>query len=142
MILYILIFYLLICSIVDVKEKKIPVYLLYIGICLSSFYFIFQFYTEERQISDLIISLIPGVSLILICKVSKDAIGMADALIFIITGLILTPYRSLLMMIIAFFLSFLFSCVLIIIKKAKKNARIPFIPFILFSTIIQGYIEI
>lgn len=139
--LIVLICYLIICSIIDLKQKKIPFIILGVGICIGFIYSLCQIVMEDREIIDLLLSLIPGLVLIFVCRISKGSIGMADGLMIMITGFVLMPYSNLLMIIIAFLSSFFVSCFLVFIKNVRKSVAMPFIPFILFSTIIVGCIE-
>ncbi len=139
--LIVLICYLIICSIIDLKQKKIPIILLGVGISIGFIYSLCQIFIKDKEITDLLLSLIPGFVLIFVCKISKGSIGMADGLMLMITGFVFMPYSNLLMIIIAFLGSFFVSCILVFIKNVRKSVTMPFIPFILFSTIIVGYIE-
>ena len=139
--LIVLICYLIICSIIDLIQKKIPFILLGAGICIGFIYSLCQIIMKDKEIINLLLSLIPGFVLIYVCRISKGSIGLADGLMLIITGFVFIPYSNLLIIIIAFFSSFIVSCFLVFIKNVKKSVTMPFIPFILFSTIIVGYIE-
>lgn len=87
-------------------------------------------------------ALIPGLSLLLIAYLSKEAIGYGDGLMILLLGPVFGLTRMTAGVCLAFFLSSFFSIALMMLHKAKRKTTFPFIPFlasamgvILFATI-------
>ena len=81
-----------------------------------------------------------GVVLMMFARFSKEAIGMADAVIILVCGAAFGLMET-----VAFtFLATLYaggcSAVLLLAKKAGKKSRIPFLPFLLFGYITMRVI--
>ena len=139
--IFVLILYLLICSVMDIKEKKIPVGILYIGFIIGIVNFTLLLFCEERNYLDFIFVIMPGMILFILSKISKGIVGEADGLLFMISGLFFTMYQIIFLFVAAFFCSFIVSCFLLLVKKAGRKSQIPFVPFIFVSTLFVGYIK-
>ena len=134
----VLFIYLFFCSLLDIKTKTIPFGMLLIGAVVAIINFSLLLFCRERTPLDFIFVLCPGVSVFLLAKLSKEMIGEADGIIFMISGLFFTLFETLMVISAAFFLSFLASCFLFIFRRVGKKTKIPFIPFIFLSTIVVG----
>lgn len=134
----VLMIYLLVCSILDIKTKRIPMGILYIGIIVAVIEFLLLIYTGERVWTDFILGVIPGAILFLFARISQGKMGEADGIMFMIAGLFFTLAQVLLLFCIAFFFSFGVCAVLVVIRRIGVKSRIPFIPFILLSTVLVG----
>ncbi len=121
---------LLVLAIIDLKKKQIPVVvvlavtgvLLLIGIPLQ--------YVHLLNVTAGILS---GMILIVIAKVTKEAIGIGDGFVFVMLGAGLGVISSLLILFYALLLASIVSGVLLVIKRVSKKSRMPFIPFVFLS---------
>lgn len=136
----VLVLYLIVCALMDIKEKKIPAGVLYIGLIVATVNFLVLLFCRERTIPDMILPILPGLSLVVFSKLSKGLMGEADGVILIIAGLFLTLLQTVLVLSFSFFFAFLAACILLFINKAGKKSQLPFIPFICISTILVRYV--
>ena len=119
----------LICSVVDIRTKEIPLWEIAICAVLSTAKVVLDLRGGEADIAGIIFSLLPGAFLLVLSFITKEGIGYGDGLMVLLMGPALGAEGLILGMLIAFFASSFFSAILLIIKKVKKNYRIPFIPF-------------
>lgn len=123
LILYI---YLIICTISDIKTKKINLKLslifLFIGL------FIFSFFIKA-DMKILLYNLLSGISVLFVSLFTKGAIGAGDAIILIIMSFYM-PSASLLIILFFSLLMASIVSVALIIKKYSRKYALPFAPFI------------
>ena len=117
--------YLLIMGIIDFRKKEIPI--LPGVICLS-------LVTVTRLVSgEGILSVGMGVfvGLLLygVSRISRGAVGEADALVYAVTGALLGGYGNLELLLISLILAALFGGLLLVIKRVGRKYRMPFVPF-------------
>lgn len=126
------------CCYFDIKNKNIPIALfLLAGIVsladliihgiLGSFTGIFL-----SRIS----GVIPGTLLLILSRLTLEKIGQGDGILLTILGLFIGFYSILVILCIGLFLQSLLACFLLIIKKADKQTKIPFVPFLLVGNIV------
>jgi len=123
LILYI---YLILCTISDIKTKKINLKLSLVFLLLG--FFIYPFFIKS-DIKILLYNLLPGICILLVSLFTKGAIGAGDAVILIIMSFYM-PSASIL---IILFFSLLMASVIavtLIIKKYSRKYALPFAPFI------------
>ena len=116
-------------SFCDIKTHKIPV-------CGMAAVFIFSavnilcFDTAHFSWTGLCLSLIPGGVLIMLSLITEGKIGVGDGILVTALGLGLGLERCMLVLTGALILNSVFCGVLLALKKAGRNTRIPFVPFI------------
>ncbi len=125
---------LLAASVTDIRKREIPLWEIAAAAVISLVAAGLKVYGKETDIAGIALSLLPGVGLILISLATSQGIGMGDGLMLLAIGPALGLYRTGLGMLLAFFVSSLFSLALIILKKAGRKTRIPFIPFMTIGT--------
>ena len=138
--LIVLLFYLTLCGILDLMNKQIPGIIIWSGLLIGTIYFIMQLIIKEREIIDFVTAIIPGIILLVISKLTDNALGTGDGIVIIITGLVLTFIQNVCMLTISFFLAAFFSIFLLILRKKSRKEKIPFIPFVMCGFLIMGVI--
>ncbi|MFV0342077.1 MAG: prepilin peptidase [Anaerocolumna sp.] len=120
-------FWLLLCSIQDLKRKEIHIVLILagvvIGIILSLFY-------VDITIQGRVLGFLLGVLLLGLFLLTKGQIGIADGIIMGIIGTTLGFYNGSSILLTALFVSAVLSLILIVFRKVKRKTTIPFIPFL------------
>jgi hypothetical protein len=121
--------YLIICTITDIKRKKInlPV----------SLFFLFaggpaQFFIVHSSLKVLFINLLTGFLLAVISKITKGAVGFGDALIFVIMAFYMPSVSTIYILFFALIFASFFSIILLLRKYSRKYV-FPFAPFICFG---------
>lgn len=128
-----LIYILFIITIHDLIYKRIPLEWLILGGVIGSF---MLFNNPNISILEGIGgSIIIGVILFLMSKVTRGGIGMGDALVFAFISLIVGWRMAITVLILALVLSGCIGIVLFVFKKASRKTTIPFMPFIFTVTI-------
>jgi len=117
---------LIVLSILDLKDRRLPVVLLIgISIALAGFrIFYFQYQPFLWMAGGVL-----GVGFLLISKVTKEAIGYGDSWIIVLLGIFLGIWEVILLLLITFFITGLVGMVLIL-RKADKGTGIPMVPIV------------
>lgn len=117
-----------ICSFYDLKQKEVPLLPIVIVGIGGILYIIFG---VEK------ISYIAGAGLGILCllfgKITEESLGYGDGYLLLAIGLLIGLKKNIALLIIALFLSAIFSMVLLILKKGNRKTTIPFVPFLLLS---------
>lgn len=126
LILYI---YLIICTISDIKTKKISLkfslVVLFLGIFLYSFFI-------KTDIKILLYNLLTAIFVFFVSLFTKGAIGAGDAVILITMSFYISSASILIILFFSLLAASMVSIVLIIKKYSRKYA-LPFAPFITFG---------
>ena len=123
----ILLVFLAIFTLYDLKYKKIPVWLLLLMAIIGIIYVIKigDYDNLSRYTGSSVGLLFLGFSFL-----SHEAIGKGDALLFIILGWFLGMYQIIFLLFVAFMFSGVFAMFLLLIKKGNYKTSIPFMPFL------------
>lgn len=119
--------FLLLCSICDIRTKKIPIRLL---MAMSLMISVFILVQCNQGIEAMLGGALTGVLFCFISKWSKEAIGYGDSWIILLLGGYLGWKRVFLLLGAAFFFAGIFSLIGIVWKKWKRSYSIPFAPFL------------
>lgn len=125
----ILLLYLLILSVYDIRSRRVPVLLLIIGCVGVLMNFVCELIAGQQTLLQPILGMIPGILFLVIAWLSGKA-GYADGIILIWIG-ILCGYRdSLLVFGAGLMMASTISIILLMLQKVNRQTRIPFIPFL------------
>lgn len=116
--------------VVDIKRKKIPVYML---IILAAAGIISNFTVGEFDIEKRIIAMLPGMILLIVSMITKQQIGYGDGMIILIMGLYIDIDDILSIVLSSFLLSSIAAIILMMVFKKKKNFEMAFSPFLLIG---------
>lgn len=125
-----LILFLGICAVFDIRKKEIPVILILIGIAFSFGINIWQIHNKNITIADAGAALVVGAFMICVSFCTRERIGYGDGLILIVSGLMLGFYQCFLGLCISLLLSSVCALFLLITHKAGKDSGLPFVPFL------------
>ncbi len=112
----------------DCRYKKIP--LIPVGV-LFVLGIIYQIIAGESSFPQVMLSLLPGLLLLLTAKLSRQAVGYGDGLVFIAAGTFLGLFATLFLALFSLILSALAGAFLMIFKKYHGKDTMPFLPFVL-----------
>lgn len=133
-------FYLLVLSIFDGKEKRVPMISLAVGVAAALAAGIYGAVREQAWLGYMA-GLLPGVILLLAAWTTKKA-GCADGVVLAVVGAF-EGFRSC-VLIFAVSLLMLSACsiALLTLKKVRKDSIVPYIPFLcagyLFWKAVEG----
>lgn len=132
----VLLIILVIACIQDIRSKYI-----HVNVFVLAIVFAIAFNASRPFVfRSLFFGLLPGLILIIISFTTKEAVGYGDGMMFLYIGSVLGIDRTALIFILSFFASSLVSLILLILKKAGRKEKIPFIPFILFGVCVSGFV--
>lgn len=130
---------LILISCFDIRSKSIPLWgFVLIGI-LSVLYILIS-EEMEPNIVDILVSCIPGVVLLSLSFLTDDKIGKGDAILILELGIGLGIETICYVLTGALIAVFIFSVIMLALKKIKRTSRIAFVPFITFSMGVIGYV--
>lgn len=97
------------------------------------------FITKElSRIVVFLISVIPGMIILIISIITKGSIGMGDGIVVTGMGLWMPTEELLKVLIAGFFLSSIYAVFCCCVRKKGMRYEIPFIPFLLMGYIVGG----
>ena len=126
--------YLFVGSILDLKRRYLSIYFLAIMCPIIIIHFYLVLSLSYIQIG---LGLGLMIGLLLISKLSKEAIGSADCIIIGGLGVMLGVETQITILLIASILSSVVGILLLIVKKANKKTRLPFLPFLFLGYLIK-----
>ncbi len=135
-----LIFYLIGLSIFDVKEKRVPMVTLVLGVAVVFAVVIYGIVSKQEWLQ-YIMGLVPGTILFFIAWTTKK-IGYADGVVLAVVG-VFEGFRNCILILTASLLALsVCSGVLLFLKRVRKDSMIPYIPFLcagyVFWKVVEG----
>lgn len=132
---------LLIMGITDIKRKSIDVrFLISVSVLLAAG----GIALCSTSVMDRLLGMIPGIIMLVINRISKDSIGLADAVTVIAIGIGMGFFKASGIYMYAFFLCALFALVYSVLhcKTVKmRKQSIPFIPFVFLGVLINEILQ-
>lgn len=110
----------------DFRYKKIPSAVSIVGGILGILLCIF----EKRELSEVMLAFVPGILCFCFCRISQEAVGYGDAIIFTVLGLFYSLETIISICMVAYSVAGIVSLVLLLFFHKKGNYEIPFIPFL------------
>ncbi len=128
-----LIILLVIATIVDIKEKIIPNWLVFVGFIIGS---VNAFLNPAMSIASAAMAMVSaGVLLWTISYISKGGLGIGDVKLFACVGLFLGIDKIISAIIYATMISGLVGLLLLLINYSNRKKTMPFAPFILIGVL-------
>ena len=127
--------WLFIISIMDIRRRAVPVWVLLAGGVLAGLSLICQYGRGEGIPLALMMGLMPGLLLLGVSFATKNA-GYGDGIAMLILGMVLKGGKSLAVFGISLFCIAVFSLILLAVRKAGRNTRIPYLPFLTLAWIL------
>lgn len=119
----------MILSVVDLRWKMLPTWLILVpaagGFCCVSI--------VNWGKMQWLLWIASSASVLMFCRISRQALGYGDGMIWGVTGLYLGIEKNIKLWIIAFFLAFCFSIIALMLKKVDQKTTVPFLPFLAMS---------
>lgn len=126
----IVLIFLSICTVFDIRKKEIPLILAGAGMTAAVGFTIWRIENGSIYTAQILLSLLPGLFFLLVSWCTKEKVGYGDGILLLITGLMVGFYLCFTGLCISLFLSAFFGVLLLFLHKARKNSRIPFVPFL------------
>ncbi len=123
--------YMGICAVFDIRHKEVSLLWILAGIAAASGFGIWRIALGAATVTGTGLSLLPGVFFLLMGFGTKEKVGYGDGLLLLAAGLFLGAYRCFLALCIGLAFSAATALFLLAFRKADRNSRMPFIPFLL-----------
>lgn len=116
----------------DIRKRRIPILpVLGMGAVLFALHVV-----AEKNVFKILCGMIPGMLLLLFSLLSKEKIGMGDAVLLVCLGMGYSFEQVLSMFFCALVLAAVVSGVLLSLKKVGRKTEIPFVPFLLLGWLL------
>lgn len=129
--------YLFVVSILDIARKHISMGLLVAGGFLGIMACFFRIYGRNESWVILMAGVLPGLIFLLLSFLS-NMVGYGDGIVVCVLGVLVGLRRCMALMGISLLLVAICGIVLLILKKASKDTKIPYIPFLFVTFILLG----
>lgn len=126
----ILIVYLLVMSICDIKTKRINLCISIVTFAVLFVMNLYLTYKTGRSITEGFSGMLVGVFVILVSYVTRGQVGMGDGVIFLISGLCWGAYENGILLLISLVMTSIIGMSLVIIRRKGRHYRLPFVPFV------------
>ena len=133
-----IIVFLIVCTITDLKERKIYSTYCFVNIALALGVHICK---KDMYWGYILGGIALGVMFLIVSIVSKEALGMGDALTILTMGIIGGIMISFELLLWAFIICAMVSFIGLFLKKSQLNSKIPFAPFLLVGGIANLIIQ-
>jgi leader peptidase (prepilin peptidase)/N-methyltransferase len=121
---------LIVASVEDLLRKEVSV-LIPVLFGINSFSSVIaSIFSGEFNCTDIFVSLLPGVLLLLVGVVTGQAVGYGDDIITLCFAPALGLFNTCLCFAVAMTASAFVSIIILVLRKGDKNTRLPFVPFI------------
>lgn len=130
--------YLLLMSVWDIKERRVPMGLLVIGSIVVGVYLGYELFAGQISWLVPLLGSLPGVFLLIVARISKKA-GYADGIVLLWLAATGGYQAGLFILGISLFLISVASIVLLVLRRVKKETRIPYIPFLTVGYMILQF---
>lgn len=126
--------FLLICSVTDIRSKRISAVVLIVFAAAGCvLFFIYRPVSLFEEAAGLLV----GTVFIGLSILTEGKVGLGDGLMMLVTGVFLGARENSGLIMTACLFSAFFSLFCLILKKAGRNTELPFAPFILISFIFR-----
>ena len=116
----------------DIKYREIPLWMTLGGAAVGITISVLQ----QREWIDLILAFSIGLLVLLLGKMTKQAIGYGDGALICMMGCYFSIEYLWMVIICAVVLAGVLACILFVFFKKKKDYSIPFVPFLLLGNVI------
>ncbi len=126
--------WLLSISVSDIRKRSVPVWMLAPGGVLAGIMFVSQ-QGAAGDVPGILPGILPGVILLVTAFITKKA-GYGDGIVMLFLGIMSEGGESLLIFAAGLCFAAVFSLILLGLRKAGRNTRIPFLPFLAAAWLI------
>ena len=124
--------WLLVMSLSDIRYRKVPVWLLMTGGVIAAIIEIYGCVSGERGLAEILLGMIPGLFLLLMAAGTRKA-GWADGIALMLLGSVMGLRQCVAAAMLSLIMISVWSIWLLILRKADKGTRIPYVPFLTMS---------
>lgn len=121
------------CSITDLKTKKV-----YQSVCIMNYIVavIVRLVLSQMSFKAFVEGIVLSGTLFIISIFTKQAIGYGDVLVILALTAILKAQYVVEILVLSLLICCIFSIILLLIKRVNIKSTLPFVPFLLASTLV------
>ncbi len=134
----ILILYMFICTISDIRTRTISIRTSAI-FCMALI--VFKLIGQAFSFTAMLLGAIPGICLILLGLITRQSIGYGDGIVTIVLGIAAGIERTMTSCLWAFVITAIVSCILLIMHHSKRET-LPFVPFLFGAYLLNNIINL
>ena len=116
-----------IISIRDIKDRKVSLHILLVGVTAS---IVYHCINGETSMWIIVGGALIGIFFVCMSKITGEGMGYGDSLTIMILGIYLGLWNILMVLSLTFFLLFCVSVPLLYMKKMSRTYALPFLPFL------------
>jgi leader peptidase (prepilin peptidase)/N-methyltransferase len=120
-----------ICALCDIKRRQLPLKVLLAGLLTGGGCRILQSGLQCGLMANLCCGTLPGAALLAVSLCTRGAVGLGDAVLFMVSGVYLNFWENLLLMLLSLMLAGLWGTGLLVTKKGSRKTTLPLAPFVL-----------
>lgn len=121
-----------ILSVIDIKSKKLPIWLIEV-FAISCF--ILRWF-EGISVWNFLLGFLPGIVLLLLAICSGEKVGIGDAFVVGVLGIAYTIENVVSILGISLFFVAIWAIGLLIVKKANRKTELPFLPYLFIGHLL------
>lgn len=144
--------YLILCTVSDLRKKSIPLPLAAGGPVCSAVWMLFRITRENMSWAEFVSAGMPGALMMGLSMLTGGRVGLGDGMVLLAIGFLLGFRDTSAILLIGLLLSSFWSVILLVRKKAEKESRIPWMPFLLagyiastawniYGSVLQSYLR-
>ncbi|MCM1175824.1 MAG: prepilin peptidase [Blautia sp.] len=122
--------YMSVCMVFDIRRREIPLWLILFGMAAALGIDLWRIGEGAVTAAEMGLSLLPGIFFLLTGLLTGEKVGYGDGLLLLFAGLLLGAYRCFLALGAGLVFSAAVSLFLLLFRRADRNSRIPFVPFL------------
>ena len=126
----------------DIRKMVVPYWEIFLGGALSVLKIILDILGGNADYAGMLLSLLPGIVLLIISYATRGGIGKGDGLLCLALGPSLGLMNLVIGLVIAFFISGIFSVFVFVTNKNRTELLIPFVPFMTFGMGVMMFVQI
>ena len=121
------------CVISDVRRQKISAYYLMAALSGCFLFVLWRIYSAQETPSDLFLSVMPGVFLLLTAGIAPGRIGAGDGVVFLVIGLMVGCRNAFVILFLALLFTAGYGGYLLVRRKADRGQTVAWMPFVLLG---------
>lgn len=119
----------------DLKTKSIPKIYLFIWSLIAAAYLFLRVMNQESELN-VVVGIVPGAICLFLAYVTKEQIGFGDGVVILLTGIFLDMKEVVCIVFISFLILTFALIILLIIQRVNRKSKIPFIPFLFVGHVV------
>lgn len=132
--------WLLVLAVLDIKERHVPVWMIALGGTLAAATSAVSIWQGTMQGGELLWSIAPGAIMLAVVIFTKQA-GWADGAVLVAVGLLTGSHACVFSFALSMFLIPAVSLPLLVLRKVRKNTRLPYLPFLCTGYLVQAAVK-